>query len=164
MLIGILSDTHLKYVTTEFKRLVKDRFSGCDVVVHAGDFIDPAVYFYLNKVTEGELIAVCGNMDPPELRKLLPQRLIFERLGVKIGVIHGWGSPRDLEKKILRVFDGSDVRCIIYGHSHNGANHTVDNILFFNPGSPTDNYFAKSLSIGYVKIQKDQITGEVVLI
>jgi len=164
MLIGVLSDTHLKRVTSEFKGLVEDHFTKCDLIVHAGDFVDPSVYFYLDKTSEGKLIAVCGNMDPPELRNLLPQRLVFERLGFKIGVIHGWGSPRDLEARILRVFVGDDVRCIIYGHSHNGINHTVDNILFFNPGSPTDNYFAKSLSIGYIQIQKADITGEIVAI
>jgi uncharacterized protein len=162
MLIGVLSDTHLKYVTPEFRSLVKNRFSGCDIIVHAGDFIDPSVYFYLDKVTAGGLIAVCGDMDPPELRKLLPPRLVFERLDVKFGLIHGWGSPRDLEERILKVFEGDNVGCIIYGHSHNSANHTINNILFFNPGSPTDNYFSKGLSIGYVRIQKDQLIGEVV--
>jgi putative phosphoesterase len=164
MLIGVISDTHLDSTTLEFTSLVKNRFSACDLFVHAGDFTDPAVYFYLHEVTEGNFMAVCGNMDPPELQRLLPERIVFEKLGIKIGLIHGWGSPLDLEKRIQGVFYDDDVRCIIYGHSHNGANHLVDNILFFNPGSPTDRYFAKRRSIGYVTIQEDEITGEVVLL
>ncbi len=162
MIIGVISDTHLDSVTKEFTSLVKKRFSNCDILVHAGDFTDPEVYFYLHGLTEGNFIAVCGNMDPPELRRLLPERIVFEKLGIKIGLIHGWGSPLELEKRIQRVFYDDDVRCIIYGHSHNGANHLYDNVLFFNPGSPTDKYFAKRRSIGYVTIQEDEITGEVV--
>ena len=164
MLIGVISDTHLDSVTKEFTSLVANRFSDCDILVHAGDFIHPDINFYLQGVTEGNFISVFGNMDPPELRRLLPERIVFEKLGIKIGLIHGWGSPSDLEKRIQKVFYDDGVRCIIYGHSHNGANHLVDNILFFNPGSPTDRYFAKSRSIGYVTIQEDVITGEIVLL
>lgn len=162
MLIGVISDTHLKRVTAEFTSLVEDRFSDCNIVVHAGDFIDPSVYFYLNRLTEGNLIAVCGNMDPPELRRQLPERIVFERLGIKIGLIHGWGGPLDLEERIQRVFRDDGVRCIIYGHSHCSANHSVDDILFFNPGSPADSYYARNRSFGYVTIQDNEITGEII--
>jgi len=162
--IGVISDTHLDGVIREFTNLVKSRFLDCDFLVHAGDFTDPDVYFYLHKVTKGNLIAVCGNMDPPELRRLLPERIVFEKLGIKIGLIHGWGSPLDLEKRIQRVFYDDDVRCIIYGHSHNSTNHIVDDILFFNPGSAADRYFTKRSTIGYVKIQKNEITGKVVIL
>jgi putative phosphoesterase len=164
MVIGVISDTHLDNVTAEFVSLVEDRLSDCDLVVHAGDFIVPAVYFYLNKVTQGNLVAVCGNMDPPRLCRMLPDRLVFEKLGIKIGLIHGWGASKDLEDRIVNLFHGDDVRCIIYGHSHYAANHTVNDILFFNPGSPTDRAYDKGKSIGYVTIQDDKITGEVVLI
>ncbi len=164
MLIGVISDTHLDSVTKEFISLVANRFSDCDILVHAGDFIHPDINFYLQGVTEGNFISVCGNMDPPELRRLLPERIVFEKLGIKIGLIHGWGSPSDLEKRIQRVFYHESVRCIIYGHSHSGANHIVDDVLFFNPGSPTDRYFAKTRSIGYLTIHKGEITGEIVLL
>jgi uncharacterized protein len=164
MLIGVISDTHLGGVTKEFTSLVADRFSNCNLLVHAGDFTDPDVYFYLHGVTEGNFVAVCGNMDHPELRGLLPERVVFEKLGIKIGLIHGWGNPLDLEKRIQGVFYDDDVRCIIYGHSHNGANHIVNDILFFNPGSPTDRYFAKRRSIGYLEVHEGEITGEVELL
>jgi putative phosphoesterase len=162
MRIGVISDTHLAYVTEEFMSLVEDRFSDCDMVVHAGDFTSPSVYFYLKRVTADNFIAVRGNMDPPELRRLLPDRLIFEKLGIKIGVTHGWGGPKDLEEKIVKLFQYDGVCCIIYGHSHKGANHKVDNMLFFNPGSPTDKYYAKITSIGYVTIQNNEISGEII--
>ena len=113
-------------------------------------------------MTSGNLIAVCGNMDPPELKKLLPEKVIFKKLGIKIGVIHGWGASHDLEERITKPFRDEDVSCIIFGHSHNATNHKRDDILFFNPGSPTDKYYAKSNSIGYVTIQDGEIVGEIV--
>ncbi len=162
MLIGIISDTHLDRVTKELTLLVRNHFSNCDILVHAGDFTDPDVYFYLQGLTGGNFISVCGNMDPPVLRRLLPDRIVFEKMGSKIGLIHGWGGPIDLEERIKRVFHDDCVCCIIYGHSHSSANHIVDDILFFNPGSPTDRYFAKTRSIGYLTIQQHEITGEIV--
>jgi putative phosphoesterase len=162
MRIGIISDTHLSSLTGDFITLVKERFSECDMVVHAGDFTSPEVYWYLNEQTSGNLMAVCGNMDPPELRKLLPERMIFEKSGIKFGLIHGWGGPHDLEQRIARRFSDEGVNCIIYGHSHNGVSHKRDDILFFNPGSPTDRYHAKMNSIGYVTIENGEIFGEIV--
>ena len=162
MRLGIISDTHLSSLTGDFIALVKDRFSECDMVVHAGDFTSPKVYRYLKEQTSGNLIAVHGNMDSPELRKLLPEQLVFEKLGIKIGLIHGWGAPSDLEQRIAMRFSDKGVSCIIYGHSHNGANHIRDDILFFNPGSPTDRHYAKMNSIGYVTIENGEIAGEIV--
>lgn len=162
MKIGVISDTHLAALTGDFIDLVKDRFAACDMVVHAGDFTTPEVYFYLNDVTSGHLIAVHGNMDPPELRKLLPDKVVFEEGGIKIGVIHGGGAPHDLVERVAHAFLDEGVACIIYGHSHNGANQKNNDILFFNPGSPTDRHFAKSNSIGYVTIENGEIFGEIV--
>ena len=78
MRIGIISDTHLSSITGDFIALIKERFSDCDMVVHAGDFTSQEIYSYLNKLTSGNVIAVHGNMDPPELRRLLPEKTIFE--------------------------------------------------------------------------------------
>ncbi len=159
MRIGVISDTHLAYLTKEFMDLVKNRFIDCQMVVHAGDFTSPEVYYYLNEMVSGNLVAVHGNMDPPELRSLLPEKRIFKVKGIMIGVIHGWGAPHDLEERIEKAFQGEDVKCIIYGHSHNGANHIRGDTLFFNPGSPTD---SRANSIGFLTIEGDEIKGEIV--
>ena len=162
MKLGVISDTHLATLTGDFIDLTKDRFESCDMVVHTGDFTSPEIYCYLNELTSGNLIAVHGNMDPPELRKLLPEHVVFEKLGIKIALIHGWGAPSDLEQRIAMRFSDQGVSCIIYGHSHNGANQKYNDILFFNPGSPTDRHYAKMNSIGYVTIENGEIVGEIV--
>ena len=162
MRIGIISDTHLSSLSGDFIALAKDRFAECDMVVHAGDFTSPEIYFYLRELTSGKVIGVHGNTDPPEMRKLLPETVTFEKLGIKFGVIHGVGAPHDLEERVAQAFMNEGVNCIIYGHSHNSANHTYNDILFFNPGSPTDKHYAKMNSIGYVTIENGEIVGEIV--
>ena len=162
MRIGIISDTHLSSLTGDFIALTKDRFADCNMVVHAGDFTSPEIYCYLKELTSGNLIGVHGNMDPPELRKLLPEKVIFEQQGIKFGVIHGGGAPHDLEKRVAQAFLNEGVACIFYGHSHNSANHKHNDILFFNPGSPTDRHYAKMNSIGYMTIENGEIFGEIV--
>jgi putative phosphoesterase len=162
MRLGIISDTHLSSLTSDFVALVEDRFAGCDMIVHAGDFTSPEVYFYLKELTSGNVIAVHGNMDPPELRKLLPEQVVFEKLGIKIGLIHGWGAPSGLEQRISGRFSEEGISCIIYGHSHHGVSHKRDDILFFNPGSPTDRYHAKMNSIGFMTIENGEVFGEIV--
>ena len=162
MRVGVISDTHLSSLTGVFISLVKERFAECDMVVHAGDFISPEIYWYLHEMTSGNLIAVYGNMDPPELRELLPEWQIFEESGVTFGLIHGWGGPSDLEERIAGRFSGEKVDCIIYGHSHNGVSHKRGDVLFFNPGSPTDIYHTEMNSIGYLTIENGELVGEIV--
>lgn len=162
MRIGVISDTHLQHLTKGFMDLANDRFADCHMVIHAGDFTSLEVYYYLHELTSGNLMAVCGNMDPPELRKLLPEKRIIGVEGTKIGVIHGWGAPHDLEEKIEKAFQGDNVGCIIYGHTHNGANYRRGDTLFFNPGSPTDRYYAKVNSIGFLIVQDGEMEGQLV--
>jgi len=67
--IGVISDTHLRKVTKEFQELYHRYLSDVDALLHAGDFVSrEMVSFLLNKNFHG----VCGNMDPPEVRKMLP--------------------------------------------------------------------------------------------
>ena len=160
MLIGVLSDTHLKYVTEEFRSLVGDRFSACDVVVHAGDFTASSVYYDLNKETDGKLLAVCGNMDSREIQKAFPRKRIVELEGFKLGLIHGGGSPYGIESRIRGEFD--EVDAVVYGHTHAPANHLVKNITFFNPGSPTRSFIHRA-TLGILHLG-EKIEGEIIKI
>ncbi len=133
MKIGVLSDTHLTEPFPEFKKMVEFHFRDVEKILHAGDFVDWTIAEYLS--TRKELIAVRGNMDSYEIRKTFPAKMIIELQGVKIGLIHGGGAPFGIEPRIREEFDEVDV--IVYGHTHTPASHTVKNIYFFNPGSPT---------------------------
>jgi putative phosphoesterase len=157
MNIGILSDTHLTRMTPAFKRLVKDRFRDVDLILHAGDMVGLPVYEFLQSQA---VEAVRGNMDEGNLKALLPAKKILTFDGFKIGLIHGWGPAQGLEGRLRPEFQQID--CLVYGHSHNPANHYSDGLLFFNPGSASGIGFFGKPTIGFLLIDDSGIKGEIV--
>ena len=156
MKIGVISDTHLKGYDERLKRIFEDHFSDVDLILHAGDLIDISV---LDMFEGKEIKAVYGNMDPPEVRKILPDKLVLDVKGYKVGLIHGWGTPFGMERKLRKEFD--DIDCLVYGHTHKAVNRVRDNILFFNPGSATERRFSTRNTIGILEIN-DKITGKII--
>jgi putative phosphoesterase len=130
MLLGVVSDTHARFFS-ELSPKVLQALSGVDLIIHCGDFTTRDVLDGLRRFKE--VRAVHGNMDSPELQRLLPDREIMELEGCKIGITHGFGPPVGIERRLRRTFDAVDI--IIYGHSHISQNKMIDGILFFNPGT-----------------------------
>lgn len=156
MKIGVISDTHLKNYDERLKTIFEEHFSDVDLILHAGDLVDISV---LDAFEGKDVKAVHGNMDPPEVRKLLPHKLVLDLNGYKVGLIHGWGMPIGMEKKLRKEFD--DIDCLVYGHTHRAVNEVKDNILFFNPGSAIDRRFSNSNTIGILEIN-DKIRGKII--
>ena len=154
--IGVISDTHLEDYDDKMRKRIAEHFSDVDMILHAGDMVDLRV---LDIFRGKEIKAVCGNMDNYYVREKLPENLLFEIKGFKFLLIHGWGSPLDIEERISAGF--KNVDCIVYGHTHKPANHKKDNVLFFNPGSAVDRYFASSRTIGILEIDKS-IAGRII--
>jgi putative phosphoesterase len=161
MKIGVISDTHIPVSATELPEKVREYFKGCDLIIHAGDIVEKSVLDKLGKIAETR--AVCGNMDSAELRQILPERLVLDAAGKKIGVTHGSGPHFKVMESAKKSFkDKPDV--IIFGHSHGPVNEMRDGTLFFNPGSATDKVFAKYRSFGIIEITGDDIRGEIIRI
>jgi hypothetical protein len=158
MKIGVISDTHLKEPHPDFKKVIEIYFREVEKILHAGDFVDWSIVEFISK--QKELIAVCGNMDPPEIRKAFPKKRIVELQGFKIGLIHGGGAPFGIESRVREEFD--EVDAIVYGHTHTPANHRVKNIYFFNPGSPTRSFIYRP-TLGILNLG-EKIEGEVIKI
>ena len=158
MKIGVVSDTHLREPHPEFRKMIEFHFKDVEKIFHAGDFIDRSIAEYLS--SKKELIAVCCNMDSEDIRKAFPQRRVIELEGLKIGLIHGGGSPFGIESRIRGEFDEVDI--IVYGHTHTPANHQVKNIHFFNPGSPTRSFIHKA-TVGILHLG-EKIEGEIIKI
>jgi len=159
MKIAVLSDTHIPYSASQLPEKVLETLEKTDAIIHAGDFQDISVVELLEAM--GDFYGVCGNMDPPEIRQLLPQKRIVTIAGFSIGIMHGWGSPNGLEDRIFQSFDQDKPHVIVYGHSHRPSNSTANGVLFFNPGSATDIRFAPFPSMGILTIGK-KITGEII--
>jgi hypothetical protein len=157
--IGVLSDTHIQDPGRGLTFL-QDLLDGCfrevDVILHAGDIVNPEVLLAFAGRT---VHAVRGNMDPPV--RGIPIRKVVEAEGFRIGLIHGWGSPDKLEERILREFQGERLDCLVYGHSHQPVCHHRDGILFFNPGSPTDRRRAPYHTVGILQVS-DRIEGRII--
>ena len=149
MRIGVISDTHIKNKNEALPKVICEEFKNVDMILHAGDLVKISVLDELKKFAEVK--AVVGNMDYPEVVSSLPKKELIKIGKFKIGLIHGYGPPEGLIERIRKEFDGQ-IDAIIFGHSHRPVNELIDNILFFNPGSPTDKIFAPYNSFGIIEI------------
>jgi len=158
--IGIFSDTHLKSATG-LPRKALEILSSVDAIIHAGDYQDISVVESLTDLKD--FYGVCGNMDPAQVRALLPEKRVVELNGFKIGITHGWGAPKGIESRVRTFFSEEDLNAIVFGHSHTPCNKIIDNILFFNPGSSTDKRYAEHSTMGILTLDKT-LSGEIIIL
>ncbi len=163
MKILVISDTHIPNRAKELPKKVLDEIKGVDMVVHAGDFTSFNFYLELRALSPS-LKAVRGNMDDEDIYDTLPEKLTFEVEGLKFGLTHGFGAPFGIEKRVVAMFDGSDIDLLIFGHTHRATDKVFQGIHLFNPGSPTDRLFAPRRSYGLIEVDKGKIETRIVYI
>lgn len=130
MKIAVLSDTHLRAkMPGELLDMLKDP----DIVVHAGDFITPEIFESI-KASSKRLIAVYGNSDDESIKSMLPESVIFDAEGVRIGVIHKGRYGTDVTNMRYLALE-MGVKVLIYGHLHSPVIDQTD-VLLICPGSP----------------------------
>lgn len=157
--VGVLSDTHLSdHVESHafLEELVAKHLAPLDLILHAGDLVAVEL---LQAFGDCPVLAVRGNMDPanPDI----PFKRTIELGGFNIGLIHGWGPPEGIERRILEEFSHVRLDCLVYGHSHAAVSHRHNGILFFNPGSATDRRGMPFHSVGLLEIGK-KIIGRII--
>jgi len=156
MKIGVVSDTHSHAVPQQ----LLDDFKKVDMIIHAGDFCSLDDLNLFKKIKE--VRAVFGNMDGLEMRQVLPEKVIFEIGGVKIGIFHGYGIADKVPKIVRSEFKGNKIHVVIFGHSHHPYNETIDGVLYFNPGSPNDLVRAPYCSYGMLDINHGQVVAKII--
>jgi len=156
MKIGVVSDTHLLQPIQTLTELMSGPFQEAEIILHAGDITEPGV---LESFGGKEILAVCGNMDSPALRRELPLKRTFHAGNFKIGIIHGWGGPQGIEDRIRREFGQLD--CIVFGHTHHPARVRREGILFFNPGAFTGGHRCGQRSVGLLEVG-ETISGQII--
>lgn len=161
MKVGVISDTHIPDKAFELPKELLEELSKFDFIIHAGDFTQMSVLKSLEKLNR--VIAVWGNMDASEIRSKLPQKQIINVEHFKVGIFHGWGDPHSLPQRVLKQFEPDRVSCIVFGHSHQAYNKLINNVLMFNPGSPTDKVFAHFNSYGVLEIT-NKVEGKIIKI
>jgi uncharacterized protein len=157
MKIIVLSDTHLPKRNRGLPPRLLEELQDVDLIIHAGDWQTIDVYHQLQ--TYGKVEGVYGNVDNDDVTGLLSSKKIVEAGRFRIGITHGHGKGKTTEKRAIAAFEGEKVDCIIFGHSHIPVKRYEDNLLIFNPGSPTDKRRQKFFSFGVISLS-DKITAE----
>ena len=161
MKITVISDTHLKpgqSIEMLPAPLLK-MMASSDMIVHAGDFVSLQCYNELKDINP--LVAVAGNMDPHELRQILPEHTTFESDGIRMGVTHrGQLSMADVTG--LGYFARElQVDILIFGHMHTPQIHRDGNLTLLCPGSPTAPRFSQP-SAAEITVQDGKVSAAVV--
>lgn len=159
MKIGVISDTHIPFFSSHIPSEVRNSFSSCDLIVHAGDIVEAGALDELKGIAETR--AVQGNMDSDELKSSLPDSIVFEFSGKKIGVVHGKGSGKTVLDWVKGFFS-ERLDIVIFGHSHTCFNEKIGNTLYFNPGSATDTIFSRRRTYGLIYVEGENMRGEII--
>jgi putative phosphoesterase len=162
MKIGVISDTHIRDNEKGIPKEILEGFKEVDMIIHVGDIIGLSVINTLKTICP-TIKAVYGNMDDYDIKSRFPEKEIIKIGNHKIGVMHGYGHPNNLIDLLKDIFKDDELDIIIFGHSHTAFNEKINNILFFNPGSPTDKIFAPYNSYGIIEIN-DKIEAKIIKI
>ena len=136
MRLLLIADTHVPKRARDLPPRVWDEVAAADVVIHAGDWVEPALLDTLETRAK-RLVACWGNNDGDELRRRLPERADVTLDGVRFTVTHETGASSGREARMAKAYPDTDV--LVFGHSHIPWDTTTSTGLrLLNPGSPTD--------------------------
>lgn len=145
----VLADTHMPGRARRLPEEVVRAIQGADAIVHLGDFTDVSVADALERMAP--MYAVHGNNDREEIRRRYPLRRDLTIDGHYLVLIHGHVGGRSA-RAAARSIRGADI--VLYGHSHLPHLERRDDVLHFNPGSPTDRRQAPFKSFGIIDISE----------
>jgi uncharacterized protein len=161
MLIAVISDTHLPRGARRLPEACIERIAASDLLLHAGDLSSLAVLRDLEAIGP-PVAAVHGNVDSPELRRLLPAERVVEADGARIAVIHDAGARAGRLERMRRRF-GDQAGAVVFGHSHLPLHErSADGFQIFNPGSPTERRRAPRHTMGLACVTEARVSFELV--
>jgi putative phosphoesterase len=158
--VAVIADTHLPRGSRELAQECLEVLAGADLILHAGDVTSAPVLEMLRELAP--LRAVYGNMDEPELRASLPEQLVVEAGGARIGMLHIPGPAAGRAARLAATFRGCDA--IVYGHTHVPEATQVGGVWILNPGSPTERRRAPTRSMLTLEIAGGTITPQLVML
>jgi hypothetical protein len=162
-IVGLISDTHVPTRARRIPEKVFKIFENAEFIIHAGDLVELSVIEELEQIAP--VLAVSGNMDSSDIKEKLQQIDSLRLCNWKIGVMHDPGAHFGA-KKMKAIAEKHDFDVLVYGHTHNSNVKWGGNILFINPGSPTNPIppFIVKPSVALLKITKDEIKQEIIQI
>jgi uncharacterized protein len=161
MLIAVISDTHLPRGARRLPDECVRRIAAADLLLHAGDFSTIEVLRELEAIGP-PLAAVHGNVDSPELSRLLPAERIVEADRARIAMVHDAG-PRKGRLARMRARFADRAQAVVFGHSHLPLHERADDgFQIFNPGSPTERRRAPLHTMGLARVENGRLTFELI--
>ncbi len=160
-IVGLISDTHIPVRARILPKEIFRIFKNVEYIVHAGDLVDLSVIDELEKIAP--VLAVYGNMDSSEVQRKLQKINSFRLFGWKIGVTHDPGALFGISK-MRAIAQQNSFNVLVYGHTHCSNLKWDGDILFINPGSPTNPIplFIIKPSVALLKITKEKILPEII--
>jgi putative phosphoesterase len=147
--LAIISDTHLPRGERVIPAACLERLEAADAILHAGDFTAVEVLRDLEAIGP-PVHAVHGNVDGPDLRRLLPEVRAVQVEGVRIVMVHDSGPAAGRLQRLRRHFPDADA--VVFGHSHLPLHEHDGGLQIFNPGSPTERRQAPRHTMGMAEV------------
>ncbi|MGC3982009.1 MAG: metallophosphoesterase family protein [Steroidobacteraceae bacterium] len=146
--IGLIADTH-NLLRPEAEAFLQ----GCDRIIHAGDICDAKILDKLNLIAP--VTAVRGNNDKGAWAEQLAET---ERMQLDERCIYIIHDVAQLELDTLTT----DVKVVIFGHSHKPSIENRNGVLFVNPGSAGPRRFSLPVSVGELIVENGLISARTV--
>jgi putative phosphoesterase len=160
MQIAIVSDTHIPSRASRVPGWVADEIRAADHILHAGDFDAVESYERIVELSDGELTAVHGNMDPASVDLSAVETVTLE--GVEFVLTHGTGDRAGYERRVARTvgeYGGADA-VGVSGHTHEVMDRVLNGHRMLNPGSATGASPADRATMMVAEIDEGEIALE----
>ena len=131
MRIGVVSDTHRRVKET-IENLKRE---SVDSIIHLGDYMKDARI--IGDQLNINIIKVRGNCDireidgEDEIIKTIKDKKILMTHGHRFNIKYTFDKLYYKAKELK-------VDLVLFGHTHKPYNEKIDDVLFFNPGSPSN--------------------------
>jgi hypothetical protein len=159
VIVAAIADTHLPRGARRLPDACLERLGGVDLILHAGDVSSAAALDELRALGP-PVRAVHGNADEEVLRTTLPEQLVVEAVGTRIGIVHAPGPRTGREGRLLARFPGCDA--VLFGHTHLPVVERHGEVWLLNPGSPTERRRGPFRSMLMLRIAHGRIEPELV--
>ncbi len=157
MLAAVIADTHMAGGGRKLPEACVRVIERADLLIHAGDVMSAAALAEIEAIGP-PLVAVAGNMDPPELQ--LPATARVDTPGGTIIVVHDGGAATGRLTRLQRLYP--EAAAVVFGHSHIPLHERAGEFQVFNPGSPTERRRAPRHTMGLARISPRTIGFELV--
>ena len=159
MLVAVIADTHMPRGGRRLPEGCVERLRAADLILHAGDVVAEAVFEELARLGP-PVRGVHGNMDGAELHERLPEALVVDVGGPRIGMTHDPGARAGREERLAARFPG--CAAVLYGHTHEPEVSRAGEVWILNPGSPTERRRAPSHTMLMLEVAERRITPELI--